>query len=258
MRRLLTRVLLTGAMVLSGVIGVAASASAAPTPAASVSLDGTGVIGRFDSAVISGKLRCRDGSVEPELVVSVYQGSEAGTHAISDITCDGAWHRFSIEMLTDPLGGPFVPGETWVDARLTVHEPVMHDPLPQGHDANAVWLRPNVKVSAVWPLVLGRDGNMRVTVDAVCRGPWAAESISVQLLQGPDSQVDGSSYLSYPDVPCDGQRHRLTIVVDPAPGTQFRVTRTTVGLGMLIWDEAWTGDPINGYSWEGQVGVVRR
>jgi len=260
MRRLLARAAMVGVLVVSGAIGVAASASAAPPPAASVSLDGTGVIGRFDSAVISGSLRCRAGSVDQQLVLTMYQGSDEGGAVLSDFTCDGQWHRFSTSALTNPLGGPFAPGDTWVEAVLTVNEPVTHNPLPQGHDANHVWLRPNVKVTAVWPMVLGSDGRVTVTVDAICRGPWAAESIYVRLNQGLNGlDAYGETYVGSPPVPCDGRLHRLQVVVAPLgdPPTVFRIRSTTVGLSMGIWDEAWTGDPINNYSWEGQVKIVR-
>jgi hypothetical protein len=207
--------------------------------------------------VISGTLQCRAGSVEQELVITVTQGAESGTHAISNFPCNGKNHRFSTSLMTDPLGGPFAPGRTWVDARLTVYEPVMHDPLPQGHDANAVWLRPSVKITGVWPAVLNRNGTMTVKADAVCRGPWEAESISVQLLQPGDSQVDGSVYLSYPNVPCDGTAHRLKIVVPPALGVKFVAKPTLVALNMSIWDAADTGDPINATGWEGTIRVVK-
>jgi len=258
MRRVLTRAALVGALALSGMMGMAATATALPTPAAQVTLDGTGVIGRFDSAVISGSLQCRAGSVQQELVVTVTQGADSGTSVLNNFTCDGTWHRFTTESLTDPLGGPFEPGNTWVDARLTVYEPVNYDPLPQGHDANAVWLRPNVKVTAVWPMVLGSDGNVTVTVDAVCRGPWAADSIGVNLYQGLNGlDAYGETYVGYPPVPCDGKLHRLKVVVEPLGDTVFRIRPTILALSMSIWDEAWTGDPINGYTWQGQVRIVR-
>ena len=148
---------------------------------------------------------------------------------LHDFTCDGAWHRFTSESLTDPLGGPFAPGNTWVDARLTVYDPVHFDPLGQGHDANAVWLRPNVKITAVWPMVLGSDGNVTVTVDAVCRGPWAADSIGVRLNQGLNGlDAYGETYVGSPPVPCDGKLHRLQVVVEPLgdPPTVFRIRPT--------------------------------
>ena len=74
MRRVLIRAALVGALALSGMLGMAATATAAPLPAAQVTLDGTGVIGRFDSAVISGSLRCRAGAVQQELVITVHAG----------------------------------------------------------------------------------------------------------------------------------------------------------------------------------------
>lgn len=258
MSHLLTRVVATALLSLAGIgVAPAVAAEKAP-PAAVVSLDGVGMLGRFDAAVISGTVQCRAGSVEQELVISVYQGNEAGTHAITDFPCDGYQHRFSTSLLTDPLGGPFVPGQSWVDARLTVHEPVMHDPLPQGHDANAVWLRPSAKITGIGPVVLSSDGTLTVTADATCRGPWATDSISVQVLQPGDTQVDGSTWLSEPAVPCDGIKHRLQLVVDPAPGVTFVAKPTLVVLAMSIWDADDTGDPINGTSWEGTIKVVRR
>lgn len=256
MRRSLTRAMMAGVLVLSGLVGFAAPASAAP-PAASVSLDSIGVIGRFASAVISGGYQCPQGGVEQELAITIYQGAERGRIALSSIVCDGQQHRFTTSLLTNRLGS-FQPRAAWVEATLTLEDPLRRDLVPPGDDSTAVWLRPNVQIDPVWPLVLNRNGTMTVTVDAVCRGPWATDRVGVMLAQGSDSQVDGATYLSTPDVPCDGDLHRLRLVVRPAPGVQFDASRTTVWLGMSIWDEPDTGDPINRDTWQGQVRLVRR
>jgi hypothetical protein len=257
MRGLLSRAVLAGVLGLSGVLGVAAIATAAPPPPAQVTLDGVGLLGRYDDALVSGSLRCQAGSVEPELVVRVTQGMVTGASAVNNVACDGAWHRFTVSVFTVSLDGPYVPGDSWVDARLTVHDPASHDPLPQGHDANNVWLRPNAKITPVWPLVINDDGTMTVTMYAVCRGPWAASSISVQLNRTSDLLIVGTAYLESPPVICDGQRHWVEVVVEPIPGITFVEKPLRVTLFFSIWDEADTGDPINGVSWEGQIRVVR-
>ena len=49
----------------------------------------------------------------------------------------------------------------------------------------------------------------------------------------------------------------MEAVVEPIPGITFVEKPMRVTLFFSIWDEADTGDPINGVSWEGQIRVVR-
>lgn len=241
---------------LGACLSVASIAAAATVPKpATVSLDGTGVTGGWDGTTFAGVLRCRAGATDPRLTVTVTQGEATGTTVMSSVTCDGASHRFSIDVWPSNASR-FAVGNAWVSAQLTANDPVTGASLPAGRDANNVWIRPSGKITPLWPLLVDREGTMTVTTKVLCRGPWFISQAGVEVRQPGASGAAVSAYQSEPRVACDGKTHLLRFVLTPPPGTSFAIKPSEVYLSLDLMDPVHF-DPVDQWTWRGTVRVAR-
>lgn len=257
MRRLPQVVLAaTMAVIVSSLATVANAAPKSKGP--TVTLDGVAVTSQWETAEFSGSASCPAGATNQELVITVTQGDQSGSERAANVVCDGKNHRFTVSVRPD-VGVVFEVGNAWVEARLTATDPKSGTTLRPGTDANYVWIRPSGKITPLWPVVLNKNGSMTVTVDAVCRGPWLVNAISAEVRQPGDplGNIDASGYFSYPDVPCDGQKHRLKLTLAPTGNRPLVAKPSNVRL-MIGLEDPVHFDPVDQWRWNGTVTVVRR
>lgn len=255
MRRLL-HLLITSAIVVGSYGLTTTTAVAAPKKSVTVTLDGVGVTSQWEFAEFSGAASCQAGAINQQLAITVTQGSHSGSTTATSIICDGKKNRFSVKVRPD-VGVEFEVGNAWVEARLTVHDPKTGSASQPATDANFVWIRPSGKITPVWPAVINKDGTMTVTADAVCRGPWVVNEVTVDVRQPGDPLLNASRAWSYPDVPCDAKKHRLTFTLTPPEGKKFVPRASNVQLSLGLEDPV-EFDPVDQWWWGGTVSVVRR
>lgn len=256
--QLLVRVL-AGAMLAGAMLFTTAAHEAGAAPKsqpAKVTLDGTGVTWQWEDSRFSGSLRCEAGAVKASLEIKVTSGGTVGQETMTNVTCDGKTHRF--DMLVRPHVGVLFPvGRAWVEARLMSEHPVTGAPLKEGRAARNLWIRPSGKVTPLWPLVINGDGTMTVRADALCRGPWLVQGIGLEVQQPGDPQLRARDYLGYPDVPCDGKKHRVTFTLEPPAGKSF-VTKPSAVQFELNLEDPVEFDPVAQWWASATVTTVRR
>jgi hypothetical protein len=221
-----------------------------------VQVIGPGAVGRFGTAVVPLRERCRTGLAARNLVVHVSQMGLTGSRSQpAAIPCDGTWHSVRVEV-SSTTGAPFVPGMAKVTARLTVHNPTTGTIRKAGTDSRFIRLLAPAEIElGTAPVRLGSAGVVRVPVRFRCQVPWLVAELSARVTQDYGA-ITGATFLTDDTrLVCDATWHRLIVRVVPSGTGTFFTGQALVDLVIDVQDPV-DFDPVDQATFSQVIAIV--